>query len=224
MQTIDKLTANALTGISARSTKASPASTTVSSAIWAKWLGLRTFNDPQLEQLVTICTAFAKGIRDGLPGSALFAARPFWLSLLGRSGTGKTHCAHRLWTLRDKLDGWDRTKFTRKFIYWPEFVEEMRDRVRDGLGLNNLIDMGNWPLLVIDDIGAENDKTGFASEKLNMLLGMRVGKWTVLTSNLNLAGLSKVDDRISSRIVREPGNLFIELTTQDYGVRHKPAE
>jgi DNA replication protein DnaC len=84
----------------------------------------------------------------------------------------------------------------------------------------NLLDMGSWPLLVIDDIGAERDQTGFASEKLNMLLGMRVGKWTVITSNLLLKALSKVDDRIASRMFRERGNLVIEIqATKDFGER-----
>jgi len=58
-------------------------------------------------------------------------------------------------------------------------------------------------------------------DKLNTLAGARVGKWTALTGNLDLAAISKLDDRIASRIVREPGNLFIEMTTQDYGVRTK---
>lgn len=85
-----------------------------------------------------------------------------------------------------------------------------------------LLDMGKkWPLLVLDDVGAERDSTGFVSDKLSMLLGMRVGKWTVITSNLDLAGLSKIDDRIASRIVREPGNSFIEMTTEDYGLRRQ---
>jgi hypothetical protein len=53
-----------------------------------------------------------------------------------------------------------------------------------------------------------------------MLLGMRVGKWTVITSNLLLKALSKVDDRIASRMFRERGNLVIEIqATKDFGER-----
>lgn len=76
-----------------------------------------------------------------------------------------------------------------------------------------------WPLLVVDDIGAERDTTGFAAEKLNTLLGARVGKWTVITSNLYLEQLGGIDPRISDRIIREPGNQYIELTTTSYAVR-----
>ena len=106
-------------------------------------------------------------------------------------------------------------------IYWPKFIEELRESVREGRGIDRLLDIGRWPLAVLDDVEATYDPTGFASKNLNLLLGMRVGKWTVLTSNLNLAGLSKIDDRVASRVVREQGNLFIEMTTEDYGMRPK---
>lgn len=180
---------------------------------WAKWLKLETFSEPGLENLVERCALFA--------GALTRHQSPRWLSILGKSGTGKTHCAERLWILRDKLD-WSHTRYIGHVIYWPQFVEQMRENIRDGYGTGKLLDMGSWPLLVLDDIGAERDQTGFAAEKLNMLLGMRVGKWTVITSNLLLKALSKVDDRIASRMVREPGNLVIEIeATLDYGERDK---
>lgn len=149
--------------------------------------------------------------------------KPFWNSMLGKSGTGKTHCATRLWQALGGTLNWNSTKYLPRLIYWPDFVDELRDRNRDsGLSNYNMMnDMGNWPFLVLDDIGSERDTTGFASEKLLTLLNRRVGKWTILTSNLDLAGLSKIDDRIASRIVREPGNLWIELDTVDYGLRQK---
>src|SRR5688572_26763032 len=82
---------SALTATQAPATK----ETTRSMETWARWLDLETFNDPELEELVRLCRQFARGIVDGKP--------PFWLSLLGKSGTGKTHCATRLWSLRDRL-------------------------------------------------------------------------------------------------------------------------
>lgn len=144
--------------------------------------------------------------------------RPFWLSVLGKSGTGKTHCAKQLWGLASRLF-FSGAKYMERFIYWPTFVEELREKIRESVGMGELLDMAKWPLLVLDDIGSDRDPSGFATDKLNTLLNMRVGKWTVITSNLDLAGLSKIDDRIASRIVREPGNLVIQMTTQDYGLR-----
>ena len=106
------------------------------------------------------------------------------------------------------------------FVCWPEFVDAMRERVSQGLPLEKYRDMAKWPLLCLDDIGAERDTTGFASEKLNGLLTQRVGRWTILTSNLNLEQIAQIEPRIASRIVREAGNLFVELDTMDYGLRN----
>lgn len=186
--------------------------TAVNIETWAKWLEVNTYGEKELETLVRYCATFARGVVNN-------HRPPFWLSILGKSGTGKTHCAHRLWELQDKLD-WSRTSYIGHKIYWPGFVEQMRELIREGFGTSKLIDIAKWPLLILDDVGAERDASGFATEKLNMLLGSRVGKWTVITSNLTLQGLSLIDKRIASRIVREPGNLVIEMEkTKDYGLR-----
>lgn len=143
---------------------------------------------------------------------------PRWLSVIGHSGTGKTHIAKRLWQLLKPEFNWRNAAYNERVIYWPEFVEDLRERIREQMGTEPLTDLMKWPLLVLDDIGAEQDKSGFASEKLNMLIAKRVGKWTVITSNLDLAGLSNVDERISDRIVREPGNDWIEMTCDSYAI------
>ena len=161
--------------------------------------------------MVQLCRQFARGIVDQKP--------PFWLALLGKSGTGKSHSAEVMWRkLNDKLPSRNTLYFPR-LIYWPQFVEDLRERIRTNAGIGEFLDMARWPLLVIDDAFAERDTTAFSIDKLNTLAGARVGKWTMLTGNLDLAAISKLDDRIASRIVREPGNLFIEMTTEDYGVR-----
>lgn len=106
-------------------------------------------------------------------------------------------------------------------IFWPEYIERLRDGMKDGNGLKYFLDMIRWPFAVLDDIGAGRDATGFASDKLNTLLAGRVGKWTIITSNLSLDGIAQIDTRIASRIIREPGNLYIDLDVKDYGLRPK---
>ena len=178
---------------------------------WAKWLKVETFGEQGLENLVSQCANFATALTK--------QEHPRWISLLGTCGTGKTHCAVRLWDLRHHLS-WTRTLYDGHIVYWPRFVVQLRERVREGVGCGEFLDMGHWPLLVLDDIGAERDPTGFATEHLNLLLGMRVGKWTVLTSNLALDQLAKIDDRIASRMVRERGNIVVEMRgTRDFGTR-----
>ena len=103
-------------------------------------------------------------------------------------------------------------------MFWPAFVSDLRA----GASYNRLTDMRTWPLLVLDDIGAERDVHGFAAEQLNMLLGCRTGRWTIITSNLDLGGLAAIDRRIADRIVREPGNLYLVLETKSYALRDLP--
>lgn len=208
MQTIAELTTNALTEISGQPTKGTAENTQA----WEKWFNFQTFADPQLERLVDLGRQFASAVRD--------VRKPFWFTIVGKSGCGKTHIAKRLSGLGQRFD-WSHTRYATHIIYWPEFIEELRERVRLTLGMEKFHDVANWPFLVLDDIGAERDPSGFAVDKLNTLLNIRVGRWTVITSNLNLEGLSKLDDRIASRIVREPGNLWIEMDTLDYGLRPK---
>lgn len=178
---------------------------------WAEFLNFQTFDDPQLKKLVECCALWALRVKHGLGKS--------WITLMGASGTGKTHCAGRLYRWAHKrcprqYDPYE-IQFSESRVYWPGFIEQLRN----GDGYDQLIDMRQWPVLFLDDIGAERDTTGYAAERLNTLLGTRVGKWTIITSNLNLEQLAKIDGRISDRIIREPGNVFIELDTVSYGIR-----
>lgn len=175
-------------------------------ADWEKWLGLETLGDAALVGMVNTCADWALALKGN--------QAPRWVTLLGKSGTGKTHCATRLWRLGKKSLSFNRTGFVAQKIYWPSFVSELRA----GTAFEHLQDLMIWPVLLLDDIGAERDTTGFASEQLNMLLGRREGKWTILTSNLSLENLGQIDPRIADRIIRKP-NLFVEVDTKSYSLR-----
>lgn len=147
---------------------------------------------------------------------AAFEARqtPRWLSLVGASGTGKTHCARRLWKwAKDRAD-FSATQYVTEAFYWPDFVDELRG----GNAYDRFNDLKKWPVLFLDDIGAERDPTGFAAEKLNTLLGCRMSKWTLLTSNKDFDALAAVDGRISSRLIRDE-NICVGIKTQDFSTR-----
>jgi DNA replication protein DnaC len=146
--------------------------------------------------------------------SVKHAQEPRWLSILGNTGVGKTHCAKRLWEYAEARFDWHKFEFIHREIYWPKFVSDLRG----GTGFEMLTEMQRWPVLFLDDIGAERDTTGFASEQLNTLLGCRMNKWTILTSNLGLGQLGEIDPRISDRIIRKP-NIFIELNTKSHSLR-----
>ena len=141
---------------------------------------------------------------------------PRWITLLGPSGIGKTHCATKLWNLARDRSVWAYTEFNPQVVYWPEYVS----RLRSGKAFDHVRDMLDWPVVFIDDIGADRDTSGFASEQLNMLLGRREGKWTILTSNLSLEQIGSIEPRIADRIIRSP-NIFIETEARSYSLPYK---
>jgi DNA replication protein DnaC len=173
---------------------------------FAQWLNFNTFQDPQLILMVTACHEWVNAVKNGKP--------PRWLTILGNSGTGKTHCAYKLWNYaHDKFD-WTKTSYHEHVVYWPDFVQKLRM----GESFAKREEMKRWPVLCLDDVGAERDPSGFAAEELNSLLGCRVGKWTLLTSNATIKRLSEIDERISSRLIRPP-NICVAVQTKDFGTR-----
>lgn len=175
---------------------------------WARWLGLQTFADPEIEKLIGCCREWAKAFKDG--------GAPRWLTLLGSCGVGKTHCAKRLFFWANGHTPSAPTAFIPHVIYWPDFVQ----RLRAGESFAKRDDMKIWPVLLLDDVGAERDASGFAAEELNTLLGCRGMRWTLLTSNLTMKRLEEVDKRLASRVVRGD-NILCQVDTEDYALRAK---
>lgn len=169
-------------------------------------MAFRVDGDPALASMVNLCADWALALKA--------SETPRWITLMGKSGTGKTHCALRLWRLAKSMMSFNQTGFVAEKIYWPAFVADLRS----GTAFEHLQDLMIWPVLLLDDVGAERDTTGFASEQLNMLLGRREGKWTILTSNLSLEGIGKIDPRIADRIIRKP-NLFVQVETKSYSLK-----
>lgn len=170
---------------------------------FAEWLGFQTLDDPELIKMATSCQEWATAFKS--------KAAPRWLSLIGVSGTGKTHCAKKLWSYAKSVSDWSRYSYFPKTIFWPDFIQLLR--AGDSFEMRQ--EMKRWPVLFLDDIGAERDPSGFAAEELNTLLGCRVDKWTIITSNKDMDGLKAIDSRIASRIVRLP-NICVGINTKDF--------
>lgn len=133
------------------------------------------------------------------------------MSLIGFSGTGKTHCAKKLWAYAKAASDWSRYSYFPKMIFWPDFIQMLR--AGDSFEMRQ--EMKRWPVLFLDDIGAERDSSGFAAEELNTLLGCRMDKWTLITSNKDIDGLQAIDRRIASRMVRHP-NICVGIKAMDF--------
>ena len=98
------------------------------------------------------------------------------------------------------------------YDFYAATTSQLADTFRQ-YGYNSYAEKAD--LLFVDDIGAEKDTTGFVKGKLCELLSRRLGKWTLLTSNLTLTDMGEnYDNRISSRIIRDD-NMFVRLYWKD---------
>jgi DNA replication protein DnaC len=168
----------------------------------------KTLQDPVLKKMVQSAARFE------IEFSAL--SDPRWLSFLGNSGTGKTMISK---TLYGRAMGVERLTTHPQLIcgvaktFWPKLVSDLR--AQKYWLLDDLVDAN---FVFIDEIAVEHDPSGFAKDKLCELLSRRVGKWTLITSNLNLEKLSEIDARISSRMIRGK-SVVCECDTTDYFLR-----
>ena len=175
-------------------------------------LDFNPFEEPQLKTMLKLSEDWLTAINNN--------DKPYWCSLLGASGTGKTYlakgCKQKIadYTLDLYEDKKGRNqRYTVDFMYWPEVVRRVRG------GEYYLIDSySKKDILFIDDFGAEH-KTEFSIGGSNELFNKRLHKWTFLTSNLSLNDIAEqIDSRISSRIIRD-GNRVAETNAMDFSLR-----
>ena len=180
----------------------------------------RRFSDPDLDAMFSAVGKFALDLY-----TWPMASQPRWLSLLGPSETGKTHLARCLWEF------WGEHCNTRRVLQPGGESEVVRRRgkfVRFGEVLDGVLGgqkSHGWvetlyeaDFLVVDDPGTENI-TPTSKDVLYRLFDARAGsgtkppRWTVITSNLSLAGISeRYDARLASRMRRHDSTI-IELPT-----------
>ena len=173
---------------------------------FAAWLNFDLCGDDDLRLMVAGCCEWAHSFKSN--------HAPRWISLLGRSGTGKTHCAEKLWRWASVRADFNKAEYHPHAVLWPVFVQELRA----GKAFEKRTDMQTWPVLFLDDIGAERDPTGFAAEELQAMLARRLGKWTIITSNRTIEKLAEVDERIASRLIRG-SNICVGVKAPDYATR-----
>lgn len=145
------------------------------------------------------------------------SVHPHWLTLSGVSGCGKTMLAREVYVFADRHLGgvYNRTAecVQPSRLVFRKIVN-MADDWRDGVYRRQADEEAD--LLIIDDIGAERDGTGFIKGKLFDLLERRLGKWTVLTTNLKLRAIQdNYDVRIASRMIRD-GNVYRPVKSGDW--------
>jgi DNA replication protein DnaC len=113
----------------------------------------------------------------------------------GNVGSGKSHLA-RAWAIRFADMG-----YSVVYRHMPTLVDEMRTSVKNN-GVDILVDkLINCDILVIDDIGAEEDQSDWVRGRFLRIVDGRNGKKTVYTSNIEPSDLyNRMDERVADRI------------------------
>ena len=185
-----------------------------STAAASKWdFGFQTFGEAKLCEMLDAAKDF---IRDMAIGTT-----PRWLSLLGRSGTGKTHLARgttRFFKaeMAIYIEPGTGAHLSRRggFIGWRKVVDHLRD------GDYGIIDAicSDW-FVALDDIGSER-ASDFSVSKLDQVIDARLGKWTVITCNFTREQIAEhMDVRIASRLGRGKNVIVDDINVLDYSTR-----
>ena len=133
-----------------------------------------------------------------------------WVSLMGASGCGKSHLAAAAVRVLHNLGFGD----TRVQMWtWRNAMRRMMD---DSGVMYWLADLH---VLILDDIGtgftASSKAAALTSSLLYDLLEARLGKWTIITSNLSPGDIAEtLDVRIASRLYRGQ-NVIVDMSRAD---------
>lgn len=176
-----------------------------------------TLEDPALISMLSACRNFCRCMSFG-------TYSPYWLSLLGTSGAGKTMLTIRISRffnkyLEGKLDEQrsnEREQWRRKggMLEWNRCVSKMVSEQDYGFLRQTEED---W-FLAIDDIGAEYDRHKELSvSKLYQIFCQRNNKWMVITANLSAESISQMDARVGSRLFRN-GGVVVDVEVPDFNL------
>lgn len=147
---------------------------------------------------------------------------PYWLTILGPSGIGKTLILEQLYrALANNTERWpiqtDHTNGSER--------EARCAHVIPGQDLEDFSaprEYGRYDLIYLEDYGATSGKGAGAVtfDRSTELLLYRPKMWTIIDANLDFAEMGTLAPRLASRLLRD-GSLLIELPKEikDFNLR-----
>ena len=135
--------------------------------------------------------------------------KPKGLYLTGSFGSGKTYLVAAL------LNEMAKKKVASALVYYPEFLRSLKSSFQTDY--NERFDyIKKSPLLLLDDIGAENESAWSRDEVLGPILQYRMQNHlpTFFTSNLNLKELETIFATTSSGVDKVKARRIIERIKQ----------
>lgn len=188
---------------------------------WATWCRIDTAgrsasDKAKLEELAWKSVAFRDAVKQG--------SEPRWLVLLGPTGIGKTWIAQRLFRALTLRLGRGKCSWEPHEIFWPALEPRVTGKMAEIEMTRKLRDMRSWPILYLDDIYSSEDPWGDKSAALFSLLGDRVGKWTILTSNKTINDIQRQDPRMADRMLRGENVVWNCEQMESYSVLKKKRE
>lgn len=147
---------------------------------------------------------------------ALNNRAPYWLTILGPSGVGKTFVLKQAYRyLRAGGDGWPIPIPYRKDGSERRSTCEHVIPARDLEDYRAAREYAHPDLVYVEDIGSgaglEKGSGAVLKGRIAEMLQLRTGKWTMLDANMSRAEIAdKIDPRIASRLKRD-GSILIEI-------------
>lgn len=147
---------------------------------------------------------------------------PRWLTITGLAGTGKTMLARQIMEQAQRINPgragiWYGPRRRPGCVWLNE--TDFADAIMADTRLPEYL--ADDYLVVLDDLGSARERFDRVADALYRLANARIGRWTVITSNLNLREIGqRVDERVASRIIRD-SNRGVRITAPDYALRSR---